>query len=165
MAVRFGMDLPALEAKGLISIISVDPSKIMNLVKEGYGQIVEEVRKIGAKRVVIDSLSAFEVMLKDDFERRRVLFNFSRWLKKKGCTTILISEIGKSIANERQFDVSEFMADGVIVLYDVLQQSVRERAIEVLKMRQTKILRKICPFRFESNGVVVYPDEEIFTMG
>jgi circadian clock protein KaiC len=165
MAARFKMGLPELEAKGLISIISVDPSKIMNLVKEGYGQIVEEIRKMGARRVVVDSLSAFEIMMTSDFERRRVLFGFSRWLRRNGCTTILISEIGQSIAQERDFDVSEFMADGVIVLYDVLQQSVRERAIEVLKMRQTKILRKICPFRFEENGLVVYPDEEIFTMG
>lgn len=164
MAARFGMDIAPLEAKGLFSIMVVDPSKIMNLVKEGYGQIVEEIRKMKARRVVVDSLSAFEIMVTNDFERRRVLFSFSRWLRKAGCTTLLISEIGQSIAQERDFDVSEFMADGVIVLYDVLQQSVRERAIEVLKMRQTKILRKICPFRFEDNGIVVYPDEEIFTM-
>lgn len=164
MALRFGMDICKLEEKGLLSILSIDPSKIMNLIREGYGQIVEEIRKLGARRVVVDSMSAFEIMMKEDFERRRVIFNFSRWLRMHDCTTIMISEISNSITHEREFDVSEFMADGVITLYDVLQQSVRERAIEVLKMRQTKIIRKICPFRFEEGGVVVYPEEEIFAV-
>jgi KaiC/GvpD/RAD55 family RecA-like ATPase len=77
-------------------------------------------------------------------------------------TTLLISEIGQSITHDRAFDVSEFMADGVVVLYDVLRGSILERAIEVLKMRQTHIIRKICPFRFEKGGIVIYPEEEIF---
>ncbi len=161
-ALQFGMDLEQYEKKGMLTILEVDPTKIMNLVKEGYGQIVEQIVKMKARRVVIDSLSAFEIMLKDDFERRRTLFTFSKWLRKHDCTSIMILEIGQTITKERDFDVSEFMSDGVIVLYDVLRQSIRERAIEVLKMRQTNIIRKICPFRFEGCGVVVYPEEEIF---
>jgi hypothetical protein len=46
MALRFGMDVCKLEEKGLLSIMTIDPSKIMNLIKE---QVKDHLLGIAAK--------------------------------------------------------------------------------------------------------------------
>jgi circadian clock protein KaiC len=162
-AYQFGMDLDALEKQRLLNVMEVEPTKILNLVKEGYGQLVEEVNRMGAKRVVVDALNAFEIMFREDFERRRVLFDFFRWLRQHDLTCLVISEIEQTLHENRDVDISEFIADGVVHMYSILQNNVREFAIEIIKMRQAKVLTKVCPFRFENNGIVVYPEEEVFS--
>ncbi|MFC1705026.1 ATPase domain-containing protein, partial [Nanoarchaeota archaeon] len=58
--------------------------------------------------------------------------------------------------------VEEFLADGVIVLYNLKRGDVRENAIEVLKMRGDSHKKKMVAMQVTGNGITVYPDQEVF---
>jgi KaiC/GvpD/RAD55 family RecA-like ATPase len=59
--------------------------------------------------------------------------------------------------------VEEFLADGVIVIYNIRRQNTRENAIEILKMRGEKHQKKIVAMSITDNGIVVYPNKEIYS--
>ena len=58
--------------------------------------------------------------------------------------------------------MEEFLADGVIVLYNIKKGNIRENAIEVLKMRGADHEKKIVAMQITDNGIVVYPEQELF---
>ncbi len=62
-----------------------------------------------------------------------------------------------------QTGVEEFLADGVIVFYNFKRGDVRENAIEVLKMRGEKHQKKIVAMQITNEGIVVYPEQEVFS--
>jgi KaiC/GvpD/RAD55 family RecA-like ATPase len=61
-----------------------------------------------------------------------------------------------------RFHVEEFVADGIISLYFLKNGYSRERAIEVRKLRGSKIVEKIVPMSITDKGIQVYPEHEIF---
>ena len=61
-----------------------------------------------------------------------------------------------------EFVVEEFLADGVIVLYNIKRGDTRENAIEVLKMRGGKHQKRIVAMQVTDAGIVVYPEQEVF---
>ena len=59
--------------------------------------------------------------------------------------------------------VEEFLADGVIVIYHIKKGNLRERAIEVLKLRGVAHKSKIVAMQIVSEkGIEVYPEQQIF---
>lgn len=60
--------------------------------------------------------------------------------------------------------VEEFLADGVIVMYNFKRGNVRENALEILKIRGAKFQKKIAAMQITSeDGIVVYPAQEVFS--
>jgi len=117
------------------------------------------IRAINAKRVVIDSISAIGIYIRDLAEIRRIIFNLSVLLHKLGCTTIFISEMPTDQNEISRFGVEEFIADNVIVLYYLRSKSLYMRAITVWKMRATSHSNKVFPFKITKKGIRIYPDE------
>jgi len=161
---RFGWDLDGLEKKGKLRIIKIEPREIVNVLKEDYGTIVDAIEDIGAKRIVIDSISTFELMLKDDYDRRDKELNLFEWLCKHDCTSLIVSESEQKPSEHSLTGLVAFLVDGVVVLYNVTEGNTRQNAIEILKLRGTKHLKKIVPFTIE-NGIEVYPNEQMFEGG
>jgi len=58
--------------------------------------------------------------------------------------------------------VEEFLADGVVVLYNIKRGNIRERAIEILKLRGAEHQKRIVAFEVTREGVIVYPEQEVF---
>jgi len=59
--------------------------------------------------------------------------------------------------------VEEFLADGVIVFYNLKHGNVRENAIEVLKLRGAAHQKKIVAMQITGEGIMVYPEQEVFS--
>jgi KaiC/GvpD/RAD55 family RecA-like ATPase len=76
--------------------------------------------------------------------------------------TFLISETSEEPEVYSPMGVEEFLADGVIVLYNIRKGNTRENGIEVLKMRGAKHEKKIAAMQITDNGIEVYPDQEVF---
>ena len=58
----------------------------------------------------------------------------------------------------------EFLADGVLIFYNVRHGNVRESAFEVLKMRGSGFKKKIVALQINAeDGIIVYPEQEVFT--
>ena len=75
----------------------------------------------------------------------------------------MITEIEHSTTKYSKSGVEEFLADGVFVFYNLRQGNQRVNATEILKLRGSEHKKKIVPFKVISGqGVVVYPNEELF---
>jgi KaiC/GvpD/RAD55 family RecA-like ATPase len=126
--------------------------------------IEDSVAKIGAKRLVIDSISLISMYFKDEFKVRRALLELEKTLKSLDCTTIAITEVREESSGVSMYGVEEFVVDGVVVLYLIKKENVFSRAIAIRKMRSTNHSLKIHPMQItRPGGIVVYPGEEVFT--
>jgi KaiC/GvpD/RAD55 family RecA-like ATPase len=113
--------------------------------------------------VVIDSLTAIaSAFMGKEGSYRFYAERLFRFFEKMGSTNYFITETGQMPETFSQTGVEEFLADGVIVLYNIKRENVRERAIEVLKMRGTKHQERIVAMKISDNGIIVYPKQEIF---
>lgn len=154
----FGWDFEKLEKEKKVVFVRYDPYHIEDI----YDLIEAHIRKIGAQRVVIDSVSAWGLYIRDPPELRRMIFNIGLLLRKLGCTTIITSEISPKQRELSRFGVEEFIVDNVIVLYYRQIDSSYARSIAVWKMRGTDHSLKIHPYKITDKGIVVYSKEVAF---
>lgn len=114
--------------------------------------------------IVLDSLTA----ISSTFQGKEQSYRFYverlfRFFEKIGATTFLITETQQIPEVFSPTGVEEFLADGVIVIYNIRRQNTRENAIEVLKMRGEKHKKKIVAMEITDNGIVIHPNKEIFS--
>jgi KaiC/GvpD/RAD55 family RecA-like ATPase len=57
--------------------------------------------------------------------------------------------------------IEEFLADGILVLYNIQQGDQRENAIEVLKMRYSNHQKKVFSLEISDQGIKVHPERQI----
>lgn len=157
-SLKFGWDFDPYEKKERMIFVRYDPFHVEDI----YELIETNIKKINATRVVIDSVSALGLYVKDIPEIRRMIFNISYLLRKLGCTTILISEVLPMQEALSRFGVEEFVTDGVIVLYYTRAGSQFSRSLTVWKMRSSNHSSKIHPYRITDKGITIYPKEEAF---
>jgi KaiC/GvpD/RAD55 family RecA-like ATPase len=62
-----------------------------------------------------------------------------------------------------RYGMEEFVVDGVIVLYLVRQGSKLLPGIVIRKMRGTNHDKEIKYYKITDKGIIVYPDETLFT--
>ena len=113
--------------------------------------------------IVLDSLTA----IASSFTGREQSYRFYverlfRFFKGIGCTTFLITETPDKSDIYSPTGVEEFIADGVIVLYNLRNGNTRETGVEILKMRGAKHRKRIVAMQIGNKGISVYPDLEIF---
>ncbi len=171
----FGWDPETLEKKGFLKIKQADAFDISTsveaLLAKAKGELLIELDEIpglipeGFKpdRIVLDSLSALAAAFSKKEETYRIYIEqLFRYFEKKGVLSFLISETEQLPTKFSENGVEEFLADGVIVLYNIRRGTIRENAIEILKMRGTKHQKKIVAFQITDKGIVVYPEQEVF---
>jgi len=159
---QFGFDFEPFEKKNKFSFIKYDPYH----VEEVLDILESAIRDINAKRIVIDSISALGLHVRDKAELRRMIFNLSNTLRKMGCTVILVSEIvpGKQGTISR-YGVEEFVTDSVVVLYYERNDFTFTRAIQIWKMSGSDHSKKLHPYKITKKGVVVHHSETAFIKG
>jgi KaiC/GvpD/RAD55 family RecA-like ATPase len=142
-----------------INAVELSPKKFsIDLV----GDIIKEhVAKSDAKRLVVDSLAALSAQLEDTFSIRQEILGLSNLLNELGCTSLLLTEMPEGQTGISRYGIEEFVAQGVIALYNIRKGSERARGLEILKMRGTKHSQKICLMEMAAQGVVVYPNENL----
>lgn len=157
-SLELGWDFSAFEKKEKVAFVRYDPFHVEDI----YELIETNIKKINAERVVIDSVSALGLYVRDAPEIRRMIFNIAFLLRKLSCTTILVSEILPMQEALSRFGVEEFVTDGVIVLYYTRVGSQFSRSLTVWKMRNSDHSNKIHPYRITNKGIVVYSKEEAY---
>lgn len=134
----------------------------MDLVRE---LIKNKVEELGAKRVVLDSVSALALHLEDRFVLRQEILATVHLLKELGVTSMITTETPEGERGLSRFGVEEFVAEGVIGIYNIKLGSRRVRGLEILKMRGTKHSQNISLMEFTEKGIVVHPEENLFREG
>ena len=112
--------------------------------------------------IVLDSLTA----ISSTFQGKEQSYRFYverlfRFFEKIGATTFLITETQQIPEVFSPTGVEEFLADGVVVIYNIRRQNTRENAIEVLKMRGESFRRALVQSEITKKGVLIYPQKTI----
>ena len=140
--VSFNYDVEGAEAAG--EWIFIDAALKSSAQEEVVGaydfgglvsRIETAVRDIGAKRVVLDSIGSLFSRFSEAGLVRFELLRLSEALKDMGTTSILTMESSGGDGSITRFGVEEFVADNVVLLSNILEQSKRRRTIEILKFR------------------------------
>ena len=131
------------------------PEKVNSMLEEGGGSIESIVIKEKIKRLVIDSITSFELLFDDDLKKREAALSLFNMLRKWGCTSLLTYE-GDSLKDKAVASRTlEFESDSIILLYFIRTKNQRDRFLEVLKMRGTEHSRKIYAFSMDKHGIVL----------
>ena len=113
--------------------------------------------------IVVDSLTAIASAFTSKEESYRIYIEqLFRFFEDIGAISFLITETKQIPTVFSTTGVEEFLADGVIVFYNIKRGNVRENAIEVLKLRGADHQKKIVAMQITGEGIVVYPEQEVF---
>jgi circadian clock protein KaiC len=155
-AETFGWNFRELEQANKLRVIMTSPEVSKADLEKVGGRISALAREVGAKRILVDSLSHFERLSSDPVELRNMLYGFINALKREGLTSVLTREspvlIGESDSAEE--DVA-FVADSYIMLRYVEIESAIRKALLVLKLRGSDHAKDIRQFEITSNGIEV----------
>lgn len=121
---------------------------------ELFNAILRVINEEDVKRVVIDSFTSMEHLVKDPENKRWALGRFIRALQELEVTTIITSEMlqGDSYTDEH------YLADGVIVIHHFMRNYQMIRALQVLKMHGVSHDSNLKRIRFTEEGIRVYPE-------
>jgi len=158
----FGWDIEEKLNSRKLVILTYTPEQVEKVLKAGGGTVRDVIESSSAKRVVIDSLTAFTLLHENALSQRKAVIQLFQAIKKWGCTAMLISEQAEDPESHGATTVEEFEVDGVILLYNIKKGDVRERALEIFKMRATKHSAKLFPMTIDDNGITIYPDQTVF---
>jgi circadian clock protein KaiC len=157
---NFGWDLKALEKEKKLAILHFTPEQVAKMMKGGGGSLRDSIDSVHASRVVIDSLSDLMMLYKSETAKREACIDIFDMFRKLKCTTVAISEQEVNPLKHIS-SVLEYQVDGVILLYNERIGDIRQRAIEIFKMRGTKHAGRIFPIRITDSGVIILSDHAI----
>jgi len=154
---RFGWDKEfkqAIDQKKFL-LLSEFPSSVEQVKTAAFNAI----RRVGAKRFVLDSLSIASMGWQEGTnvsKIRREVFDLMRTLKKTGVTSVLVTEIPEEAEKQlSRFGFEEFLADGVVILYFSGIGGIENTMIRIRKMRRTAHEHSYFPLKFGRNGLSV----------
>ncbi len=148
----FGWDFESFEKKGLCRIIYHYPAQVNNL----GSVIIDEIKTLKAKRLVIDSTSLVGMSIEDPSQIRKILLNIINIIKKTGCVGLLVSEVPEEQKALSRYGVEEFVVDGVIILnYLEYASGELNRSLIIRKMRRTDHGTDIYPMDITKRGITI----------
>ncbi|WP_096395187.1 ATPase domain-containing protein [Halorubrum trapanicum] len=112
-------------------------------------RIVEGVTEVDPDRVVVDPLTQLRFLLSDDYQFRKQVVGFMRFLKDQGATVLFTVQNTESLPT----DDLEFITDGTIRL-DAAEYG---KTISVPKFRGSATQSGDHAYRVTDSGIEVYP--------
>jgi len=138
---------------GVIDTRSLDLS-----IDETLNDLIAMINKMKAKRVVIDSLSGFELALAPEFQEdfRGSLYRMVAELTSMGVTILMTSELEDRYTDLRFSPFgSAFLADAIIVQRYVEIGGQFKRVLSVVKVRGSAHSKDIRLFDINDAGIVI----------
>ncbi len=158
---RFGWNLEEKIRNKRLIIMHYTPEQVEKVIEAGGGIVRDAIESINAKRLVIDSLTAFTLLHENELEKRKAVLSLFDAIHKWNVTALLTSE-QEPDPEKHVSTIMEFETDGVILLYNVRKGDIRERSLEIFKMRGVHHAAKIFPMKIDDNGITIYPEEAVF---
>ncbi len=156
-----GFDLDELERSGLLTVLAfrVDPSEIVAAGEFDFEPIFaildDAIKRVGAKRVVLDTIEVLFGAFGDDMTVRSELSRLVRWLEDRDVTVILTGERGES--GLTRHGIEEYVTDCVIVLDHRVTAEISTRRLRVVKYRGSAHGTNEYPFLISARGFTVLP--------
>jgi KaiC/GvpD/RAD55 family RecA-like ATPase len=150
----FGWDFENLEKKEMFNVIRYEPHEVVKIMDEGGGSIRDGIESLGAKRLVIDSLTAYAMLFENRYKANESVLTLFEMLRKWNTTTVVTSEFPVSPTTETDERLG-FLTDAIINLYNVRTKTERSRILEIVKMRDTLHSTKLNRLMIDDNGLKV----------
>lgn len=152
----FGLDLASGQAGGKLEVLYLRPLDLS--VDETMLAILEATRRVGAKRVVIDSLVGFEMALAPSFRAdfRESLYRMIGALTGAGITILSTVEVEDNFTSLQfsHYAVS-FLTDDIIRMRYVEIDGQLRKTIVVIKMRGGNHSKDIREYIIDDRGLVI----------
>lgn len=149
-----GGQLDELVASGRVGVIN---TRTLDLsVDEILHDLVQVIKRMQAKRVVIDSLSGFELALASAFREdfRESLYRVVAVLTSMGVTVLMTAEL------EDRYDSlsfssygNAFLADAIVMQRYVESEGLIKRVMSVVKVRASDHSKEIRFYDVDTNGI------------
>jgi len=162
---NFGLNLKTSVQKGMLEILYLRPLDLS--VDETMQEILNAIEKIGAKRLVIDSLVGFEMALAPGFRTdfRESLYRMIGALTGAGVTILSTVEVEDTFTalSFSHYTIS-FLTDDIIRMRYVEIDGQLRKVIVVIKMRGGNHSKDIREYVITDEGVVViHPRQSDYT--
>jgi circadian clock protein KaiC len=156
-----GFDLDQLRRDGLLVTHSfhVDPSEIVAAGEFDFEPLFaildDSIKRVGAKRVVLDTIEVLFGAFGDDSIVRSELSRLARWFEQRGVTVIMTGERGDQTLTRN--GIEEYVTDCVIALDHRVTDEISTRRLRVVKYRGSAHGTNEYPFLISARGFVVLP--------
>ena len=155
-AQRLGLDLEEMVRQGRLAVIYIRPLDLSP--DETLLAIRASVARVGARRVVIDSVSGFELALAPDFRQdfRESLYRLVGALTATGITVLMTMEIMQT-SSELRFSpyIISFLSDDIILLRHVEIAGQLRKSLAVIKMRNSDHSKELWLYDITEQGLIV----------
>ncbi|MFQ5475863.1 MAG: RAD55 family ATPase [Nitrosopumilus sp.] len=163
----FGWNIDDLMKKGKILMIDLRPFKIQDEVigrDDSFYRgeqipfehltkfILNSIKKIKAKRIVIDSISILGMQYSDKLHMRQGLQGMIQSLENFEVTSLLISEFSEN----NQVPSEWFVTSGIIQLDNQIIDNKMRRTIKITKLRGIEHSEQVHSLELRSNGLYVF---------
>jgi circadian clock protein KaiC len=119
-------------------------------------RIADAVQRVGAKRVVLDTIEALFADLPNPGILRAEIRRLFGWLKERGLTTVITAERDRPEKLTRH-GIEEFVSDCVILLDHRIVEEISTRRLRVVKYRGSTHGTNEYPFLIDQHGISVLP--------
>jgi circadian clock protein KaiC len=125
-------------------------------IDEWVYELLETVERVGARRVVIDSLSDLQMAAPDPTGFREYMYSLTQRLSRQGVSLFMTSELADlfRVGRLSEFGVSH-LSDNVVLLQYTRDNAVVRRAVTVLKTRASHHQPEIREFTITPAGIVL----------
>ena len=164
---NLGMDIQSMVDKGKLFIIQ----KPIVTLKGGLTSIrglLDAIKKYNIQRVVLDSLIFFEYLYPrfngNKMEYRRQVLMFLQQMKKAEVTFMVVSERSVTDFDRLEYDMMDFVFEGIILLSRIRKGSYFERVLTVAKIRGQDHSLDVYPVTIGHDGLKVLHDQTPFSL-
>ncbi len=167
-----GWDIRKLEEANMVHIIDGSIAKIgipseeeFSMPATGFDldklllEIMRTSKRIGAKRVVIDSIPALGLNFQGEADIRAAILKLAYILMRLGVTTVMTSEVKEGENSFGKYGVEEYVVDGVVVLHYLGVGTRSNRTLHIRKMRATRHSEDLHPMEIGADGITVHKVE------
>ena len=156
-----GFDLDGLQRDGMLIIMAfpVEAAEIVETGEFDFGPLSlvldDAIRRIGARRVVLDSIEVLFGAFKAQAIVRAELGRLFGWLEGREVTAIVTGERADDALTRH--GIEEYVSDCVIVLDHRVHEGVATRRLQVIKYRGSTHETNEYPFLISARGFEVLP--------
>jgi circadian clock protein KaiC len=155
-----GWDFEQYEKQGKLAFVATSLIDISN--DKLLYQILNAVERIGAKRVVVDSISTLMSATMNEEQTRQFLIQLNSFFKERGITCLMNYLCGASFGATRGQLLSSLVTnemrlssliDGIIMLLYVERGQSVKKMMNILKLRGSAHSRDIFRYEIEKGGI------------
>lgn len=154
-AASIGLNMASFAESGHLYINHLAPIEI-SIDKYVYA-LINKVREMGASRVIVDSISSFEVGMSDKIKYTDHIWSMCDCLKSLGVSTLLTHETPYGSFSEATRHGISYIADNLIVLHSDIVDLTVKIFLHVVKMRGSSHAFRPAELLFAPIGLQLIP--------